>query len=196
MKRTFLVSALSLSAVVGTLHAQTTISTIVDWNLSLAQQTFGEPDAGYFGQTLTVPGDARLVSYEFRVQQLTQEPTQYRSRVYRWDMDSSRATGSPLYSSPSSTLNPGGGFVALSFTLPDGGIDLTAGQVILLTHRPPPRGSRLAEMETSRSGRTSYSPRSLPPGAQAQRRSVWSSGVWRPCGRPDGRRRRSRITPG
>jgi len=133
MKRTLLVSALSFSAVVGTLRAQATISTLGDWNASRAQTFFGEPDTGYFGQTLTVPGDARLVSYEFRVEQLSLAPTQYQSSVYLWDTINLRATGSSLYTSSASTFDfIGGGFAPVSFTLPGGGIDLTTGQVILL----------------------------------------------------------------
>ncbi len=133
MKRTLLAGALSLSAVVGTLHAQTTLSTLPDWDETGALFDFGEADTGYYGQTLTVPGDSRLVSYEFRVEQLSLEPTQYRSRVYLWHTGTLRAEGEPLYISTASTFPYiGGGFVAVSFTLPNGGIDLTAGQVILL----------------------------------------------------------------
>jgi hypothetical protein len=114
-------------------QADTVVTTIPDWNGSTSLNSLGEPDTGYFGQTLTVPLDARLVSYEFRVDQLSTTSTQYRSQVYLWDTVNDRATGAPLYTSADQTFDfTGTGYAAVTFTLPGGGVDLTPGQVIVL----------------------------------------------------------------
>jgi hypothetical protein len=133
MKTHVLASVLPLLAIGTLLRAQTDISTLPDWDGSNGFSTFGEPDTGYFGQTLTVPSDGRLVSYEFRVEQLSGDPTQYQSLVYAWDAVNSRATGPALYTSAAGTFdNVGGGFATVSFTLPGGGLDLVTGQEIVL----------------------------------------------------------------
>lgn len=132
MKTSIVAGVVSLG-LVGVLRAQTTISTVPDWDGVNGFTSFGEPDTGYFGQTVTVPSDARLVSYSFRVDQLSVDPTQYRSQVYLWDALNSVAVGTPLYTSGSLNFDyTGTGFATVSFPLPGAGLDLTTGQVILL----------------------------------------------------------------
>lgn len=135
MKRNRLASLLLLALGSGAVwvQADTVVTTIPDWDGTTSLSPLGEPDTGYFGQTLTVPRDARLVSYEFWVDQLTLDPTQYRSQVYLWDTVNDHATGPALYTSAAQTFDyTGSGYAAVTFTLPGGGVDLTPGQVIVL----------------------------------------------------------------
>gem|GEM_PF-4553932 len=102
---------------------------------------------------MTVPSDGRLVSYEFRVEQLSGDPTQYQSLVYAWDAVNSRATGPALYTSASGTFDNvggdriGGGRVGLgadagaeSLTAPGG---VTQPSALGIGGRVPSRGGEL-----------------------------------------------------
>lgn len=126
-----LVVGLMVSAGVG--QAATIVQTLGSWNGSDRFGPFGMPNTRFFGQTLEVPAvDSTLVSFDFRVDQYSAESTTYTASVYAWDAVNSRATGAPLFQSPSRSLDFSGVFQTVTETLPGGGVAMTPGQIILI----------------------------------------------------------------
>ncbi len=118
-------------------RASTTIDTTPTWNATGQQNIggWGEPDTATFGQTITAP--ANVISLQDFSFYLTNDPgnmgpvsINYKAYVYAWD--GTEATGSPLYtSSTTSTGTLGSGFTTLTAT-PGTAVAVTPGQQYVL----------------------------------------------------------------
>ena len=107
-------------------HAQTTLTTLPDWNGSTSQGDWGVPDTSTYGQTFTTPTDNVLNDFTVYMSRYGGSgPINYQAYVYAWD--GSKAAGPALFTSAVSSVDPGASFIPV--TTNTGATTLTAGQV-------------------------------------------------------------------
>jgi hypothetical protein len=113
----------------GSLMSQGAINTLTSWDGAAFVEPFGVPSAATYGQTITVAADSgRLVSFGFEMGNCRASGNvSVRGEVYAWD--GSKATGSPLFESPTTAISGSGGIQLVTFY--PGGLNLTPGAYVL-----------------------------------------------------------------
>jgi len=114
----------------GKARAGTTIDTMPLWNGANFISSFGVPETATYGQSITVPvgPDTVLTDFTFQIDGFSADPLTFKGYVFAWD--GSKATGSALFTSPTTTVASGSGFNAVTFNT--GGVQLTAGSQYVL----------------------------------------------------------------
>lgn len=122
-----IVAVLVTVGLVAGVASASSVDTTGSWNGSDGVYYWGEPNTATYGQTFTVGADTVLNSFSFFLQQDGSSATNFAAYVYAWDSANSRATGSALWSSASSTDNNegSGGFDEIGFNT--GSLSLTNG---------------------------------------------------------------------
>lgn len=159
------------------LMAQGPIDTLTSWDGAAFVEPFGVPSAATYGQTITVAADSgSLVSFGFEIGNCRASGNvSVRGEVYAWD--GSKATGSPLFESPTTAISGNGGFQLVTFY--PGGLNLTPGAYVLFaTTSRDQVGAPFSRCQWGAVAATAY------PGGKyvfinnATDTSLWTSAAW------------------